>query len=58
MTRLRHAICWATVIIAIAVAARMGAIDRGSATTLLTVLPIAAWMALSGRSSCRLWSRA
>jgi len=46
------------VIIAIAVAARMGAIDRGSATTLFIVLPIAAWMALSGRSSCRLWSRA
>ena len=58
MVRIRNALCWATVIILLAVAARVGVIDQGSATTLFIVLPIAAWMTLSGRTSCGLWGRA
>ena len=60
MTRVNSAICWASVILMVALASRFGRIDEGSATTLLIVLPIAAWMALSGRGRgrCPLWRKA
>ena len=58
MTRINKALCWGTVIIVTALASRFGVIDNGSATTLLIVLPIASWMALTGRACCPLWGRA
>ena len=47
------ALCWAGAIIGVAVAGMLEVIDEDSTTTLLIALPVAAWMALSGRS-CRL----
>jgi len=44
-------------LLAAAAAARFGVMDKGSATTLLIVLPIAAWTALTGRG-CVLRRRA
>lgn len=54
MNRYLQALCWAFALILAAVASRFGVMDRGSQTTLLIVLPLAAWMALTGRSTCRL----
>ena len=58
MRRVNKALCWGAVIIVTALASRFGVMDKGSATTLLIVLPIAAWMALTGRACCPLWHRA
>jgi len=58
MAGIRKAICWATVILVVGAAGRFGLIDEGSATTLLIVLPVIAWMALSGRGCCPIWRKA
>ena len=52
MTTYRNALCWAFAIIGVAVAGMFEVIDQASTTTLLTALPVAAWMALRGRGSC------
>lgn len=46
----RNALCWAVAIIGVALAGKFGVIDQASATTLLIVLPVAGWMAVTGRS--------
>ena len=58
MTKMQSALCWAAAILGVAVAGAFGVIDEASTTTLLIVLPIAGWMALSGRGSCGLWRKA
>ncbi len=58
MTPISKALCWAAAILGVAVAGAFGVIDQASTTTLLIVLPVAGWMALSGRGSCNLWRRA
>lgn len=54
MTRIQQALLWATAILAMAIAARFGAIERDLATTLLIVLPPLAWLSISrgDRASC------
>jgi len=52
MTMYRNALCWAAAIIGVALAGVFEVIDQSSTTTLLIALPVAAWMALSGRGSC------
>ena len=42
-------LCWAGAILGVATAGATGVIDESSMTTLLVALPVAAWMALSGR---------
>ena len=54
----RTALCWAGAILAVAVAGMLGVIDQASTTTLLIALPVAGWMAVSGRGSCPLAPRA
>ena len=53
MTTISKALCWAAAILGVAVAGTLGMIDQASTTTLLIVLPVAGWMALGGRGSCR-----
>jgi hypothetical protein len=50
----RNALCWAGAMLAVAGAGMVGVIDQASTTTLLIALPIAGWMAVSGRGSCPL----
>jgi hypothetical protein len=52
MTRYRNALCWAAAILGVAVAGIFEVIDKASMTTLLVVLPVIAWQALSGRLYC------
>jgi len=54
MTRILNALCWAAGILGVAAAGMAGAIDQASTTTLLIALPVAGWMAVSGRGSCAL----
>ncbi len=58
MDRILQALCWAMALIIAAIASQYGVMDRGSSTTLYIVLPIVAWMALSGRGTCSLRRRA
>lgn len=53
MTKIGNALCWAGAIMGVAVAGVFGAIDEASTTTLLIVLPVAGWMAVSGRGCGR-----
>jgi hypothetical protein len=53
----RNALCWAGAMLAVAGAGMVGVIDQASTTTLLIALPIAGWMAVSGRP-CPLAPRA
>lgn len=52
MTPISKALCWAAAILGVAAAGAFGVIDQASTITLLTVLPVAGWMALGGRGSC------
>jgi hypothetical protein len=54
MSGYRNALCWAGAILAVAVAGMFGVIDEASTSTLLVVLPVAAWMAVTGRGRCPL----
>jgi len=54
MTKYRSALGWAIVIFGVALAGRFGVIDHAATTTLLIALPVAGWIAISGRGSCAL----
>ena len=58
MSTYRNALCWAAAILGVAVAGIFGVIDEASTTTLLIALPVAGWMAVSGRGSCAIGRRA
>lgn len=47
------AVCWATAILLMALAARIGWIERNAADLLLMVLPMIAFVTLLGGRDCR-----
>ena len=53
MSTTRKALCWAAVLILLALAARSGLISQASAKILLIVLPLLAWLSLRRPSSQR-----
>ena len=58
MTGYRNALCWAAAIVGVALAGVFDVIDKASTTTLLIALPVAGWMALSGRGYCPIGRKA
>jgi hypothetical protein len=54
----RNALCWAAAIMGVALAGMFEVIDQASMTTLVIALPVAGWMAVSGRGSCPIGRRA
>lgn len=54
MDTYRNALCWAGAIFGVALAGMFEVIDKASTTTLLIALPVAGWMAVSGRGCCPL----
>ena len=52
MTRIQQALLWAFAILAMAVAARFGAIEGDVATTLAIVMPALAWLSIGRRGRC------
>lgn len=57
MNTCRSALCWAAAILGVAAAGMFGVIDGASTTALLVALPVAGWMAVSGRGSFALGGR-
>jgi hypothetical protein len=58
MTGYRNALCWAAAIVGVGLAGMLEVIDEASMTTLLIALPVAGWMAVSGRGYCPVGRRA
>ena len=54
MTRIATSLCWAGVLIAIAIADSYGLLERDTATIMYCLLPVFAFMALNGSDQCRL----
>jgi hypothetical protein len=46
------ALCWAAAIILVALGGASGLMDKHAVTTLITILPLLAWMSISGRTCC------
>ena len=57
MSTFSKAVCWAIVILAMAVAKSTGVISAESGTTMLIVLPVIAVLSLRGRTGCSLSKR-
>lgn len=54
MTKIFQAVIWAAIMVVVALLVRKDSIDDGSATTLLIVIPLIAYMQISGCWGCRL----
>lgn len=58
MSPIWKCLCWATVIIGVALASVFELIPQSSATTLIIVLPVLAWLSVSrGHVACNLRRR-
>jgi len=57
MNPIFKAVCWAAVILLLALGNAAGLVADSSARVMFTVLPIVAWMSLSGKGSCDALSR-
>ena len=57
MTKSTKVLCWAALIVALAFANIFAFIADDTARVLFVVLPLVAWMNISGRSSCRFLQR-
>ena len=52
MTTTSKALCWAAVMLFLALGDRAGVLEHGTVTTLITIIPVLAWMSISGRTGC------
>ena len=46
------ALCWSAAIILVALGGASGLMDKHAVTTLTTILPLLAWMSITGRMNC------
>jgi len=46
------ALCWAAAIILVALGGASGLMEKNTVVTLTTILPLLAWMSISGRTCC------
>ena len=46
------ALCWAAAIILVALGGARGLMEKDTVVTLTTILPLLAWMSISGRTCC------
>ena len=52
MTQLRKALCWAAALVLLALGGWSGLMDRDAVEVLLIVLPLVAWLSITGRGCC------
>lgn len=52
MTKTTKALAWAGILMALAVASLFGLVKEDLAQTLIIVLPLVAWMNISGNQGC------
>ena len=53
MNSIPKALCWAAAMLFLALGDRAGVLEHGTVVTLITIIPILAWMSISGRMGCR-----
>jgi len=52
MNTLTKALCWAAAMLFLALGDRAGVLEHGTVVTLITIIPILAWMSIGGRTTC------
>ena len=52
MNDISKALCWAAAMLFLALGDRAGILEHGTVVTLITILPLLAWMSISGRTCC------
>lgn len=52
MNNISKALCWAAAMLFLALGDRAGILEHGTVVTLITILPLLAWMSISGRTCC------
>nr|WP_166179085.1 hypothetical protein [Altererythrobacter segetis] len=52
MNQITKALCWAAAMLLLALGDRAGVLEHGTVVTLTTILPLLAWMSISGRTCC------
>jgi len=52
MNSLPKALCWAAAMLFVAIGGRTGLMDQGAVTTLITIIPLLAWMSIRGQTNC------
>jgi hypothetical protein len=57
MNKKLNALCWAAAIFLVALGGRSGLMDKDAVVTLLWVLPVLAWLSITGRMSCSVGRR-
>jgi hypothetical protein len=57
MNTITKALCWAAVMLLLALGDRAGILEHGTVVTLITILPALAWLSITGRMDCSLIRR-
>ncbi|MGZ5795049.1 MAG: hypothetical protein ACXWI4_10870 [Croceibacterium sp.] len=52
MNSISKALGWAAAMLFVAIGGRAGLMDQGAVTTLITIIPLLAWMSIRGRANC------
>jgi hypothetical protein len=52
MNTITKALCWAAAMLFLALGDRAGVLEHGTVVTLITIIPILAWMSITGRTCC------
>jgi hypothetical protein len=54
MNTITKALCWAAAMLFLALGDRAGILEHGTVVTLITIIPVLAWMSITGRMGCSL----
>ncbi len=52
MNSISKALGWAAAMLFVAIGGRTGLMDQSAVTTLITIIPLLAWMSIRGQTSC------
>ena len=52
MNTITKALCWAAAMLLLALGDHAGVLEHGTVVTLITIIPILAWMSITGRTCC------
>lgn len=52
MNSISKALGWAAAMLLVAIGGRTGLMDQGAVTTLITIIPLLAWMSIHGQANC------
>jgi hypothetical protein len=57
MNTFAKALCWAGAMLLLALGDRAGILEHGTVVTLITIIPVLAWLSITGRMGCSLIKR-